>query len=454
MVLEVNNTFDERRMYFLKCTASDDPAHNEGNNQAFSSRPDSDRFVSSWPKDFHVSPFNSRQGSYSLTAKDPFSRPFPNSNLHPFLTGDLLFEADAWKEHIINPPSLNNTITLSSSKQHAKLVARVYSTSPCVDPSILRKRDFYMFLLSWWWVGFVTIPRIVREAAKLFFRRRLHVWYRPEVLRDSIGRSETNDERYGALASVYSCANTAHRAIAMAFRDYLRTVVESSNLKVSLRFTSGIANGDDDDKFTPHSWSLSHSASNDPVTFKVTTPLFYAQIARQTNFAEYFKGALSEPDDKTRVFHTSKPDTLIRLFETSQENRSKTSLSQLPLADRLRWSLIRLLRRFPYQSAHCSLSPLDTHSIRAPVADFSKARSYRRSVLKLLVSDYVAFSMPAVIDAILSLTKLWLCWTCVKSFEELSNLTHGKVPLTLIDAGRVILGCGGLHIWWGLGQLL
>ena len=42
----------------------------------------------------------------------------------------------------------------------------------------------------------MTFPRILREAGKLFWRRGLHVWYRPEVLESSIGRNETEDERY------------------------------------------------------------------------------------------------------------------------------------------------------------------------------------------------------------------------------------------------------------------
>jgi hypothetical protein len=44
------------------------------------------------------------------------------------------------------------------------------------------------FLVLWWWVGLVTYPRIVLEAGKLFFRRKLHVWFRPEPLKTSIGR--------------------------------------------------------------------------------------------------------------------------------------------------------------------------------------------------------------------------------------------------------------------------
>ena len=166
MILEVNNTFDERRMYFLKDSESDAIGHESMGNGAASGR-----FANKWAKDFHVSPFNSRKGSYSLLAFDPFSY------------------------HQNGKGPVDNTITLSSSKGHPKLIARIFSTSDSLDPSTVTRWDAFKFFLSWWWVGLVTFPRIVREAGKLFFRRKLHVWYRPEVLKESIGRTATGEER-------------------------------------------------------------------------------------------------------------------------------------------------------------------------------------------------------------------------------------------------------------------
>ena len=178
MILEVNNTFDERRIYFLGQSSGvplqeslEAPANNSQTTTTIPTGQNSATFTDSWNKDFHVSPFNSRKGSYSLTTNDPF---FPN------MTGSL---------------PINNTITLKSSKEHAKLIARVFSTGSRMDPSSFGARERTQFIASWWWVGLVTFPRIVREAAKLFFRRKLHVWYRPEVLKESIGRQATADER-------------------------------------------------------------------------------------------------------------------------------------------------------------------------------------------------------------------------------------------------------------------
>ena len=189
MILEVNNTFDERRMYFLKDTGPNDGVSGDENEKAVAEKVDQDdsqrqdppdkkefgQFAKSWPKDFHVSPFNSRKGAYSLSANDPF---------FPYLSTR------------VGAALVNNTITLSSSKKHPKLIARVFSSSDSIDPCKLKGWDTFKFIATWWWVGFVTFPRIVREAGKLFFRRKLHVWFRPEVLKDSIGRNETEDEKY------------------------------------------------------------------------------------------------------------------------------------------------------------------------------------------------------------------------------------------------------------------
>lgn len=177
MVLEVNNTFGERRMYLLKATKDLKQNGNVTGEdlEGFDSKKDMPKnavkFTNTWEKDFHVSPFNSRQGSYSLTASDPLSdTPGPSR-------------------------MIDNTIVLRSSKEETKLVARVFSVGSPKNPASLTTWELSKFLLAWFWVGFVTFPRIVREAGKLYFKRGLFVWFRPEVLPSSIGRKHTSTEQ-------------------------------------------------------------------------------------------------------------------------------------------------------------------------------------------------------------------------------------------------------------------
>jgi DUF1365 family protein len=162
MVLEVNNTFGERRLYLLK---AEEKATDESVPDGFEAPAKATRFTNAWDKDFHVSPFNSRKGTYSLTAADPVAA---------LKTGSKV---------------LDNIVVLNSSKAHAKLVARVYSDGDHMDPTNMSTSQVIKLLASWFWVGFLTFPRIIAQAYKLYFERKLHVWFRPEVLASSIGRT-------------------------------------------------------------------------------------------------------------------------------------------------------------------------------------------------------------------------------------------------------------------------
>lgn len=125
MIAEVNNTFDERRMYLLDNTVS--------NGVANADKSELLNFQCSWDKDFHVSPFSSRKGSYNLSVPDLF-----HSN------GSQMAEA----VHI--------RATLLSSKERPKLVARLWSNAAPLDPakiSIFRALDF---MISWSMVGWMT----------------------------------------------------------------------------------------------------------------------------------------------------------------------------------------------------------------------------------------------------------------------------------------------------------
>lgn len=179
MILEVNNTFDERRMYLLKAEGGYARANNsnEVNGEAFVQGTNTKhekrkiKFSDTWKKDFHVSPFNSREGSYAMIADDP--RP----------------------PEALEKPLISNSITLLSSEGHPKLVARVFSDGSTIDPTGMTGRDVFTLLVRWGWVGFMTSPRILKEAWKLFFKHKLQVWYRPEVGQGSIARQPTAAER-------------------------------------------------------------------------------------------------------------------------------------------------------------------------------------------------------------------------------------------------------------------
>ena len=146
MISEVNNTFDERRMYFHPSNMSqpddghgrdESPAPEHDETLVFRPRPPPRDFKHVWSKDFHVSPFNSRKGTYSLSACDPFR---PRS----------MEEAGEPR------PCFDIKATLLSSKERTKMTARLWSTSAPLDPAAMSVLDSIIFISSWWWVGLMT----------------------------------------------------------------------------------------------------------------------------------------------------------------------------------------------------------------------------------------------------------------------------------------------------------
>ena len=121
MIVEVNNTFGERRLYFLPAT---DNSREPGD--------DSSRFRYTWSKDFHVSPFNSRKGKYSLSARDPS-------------------QASTSENEVIHI-----TATLLSSKSRPKMVTRLWTDKKPIDPFSITTYQAMRLLFPWCLVGLFT----------------------------------------------------------------------------------------------------------------------------------------------------------------------------------------------------------------------------------------------------------------------------------------------------------
>ena len=272
-------------------------------------------------------------------------------------------------------------------------------------------------------------------------------------------------------------------------------MVENSDLLFSLQFQPGIATMAAQETFVPQALRDKPETQQDTVVFKITSPLFYSQIARCSSISECIKTALLKPDPTTSTFHTSHPDLLTKIFHesvrasispkvrtrhkasfvdrhtvvskkphsppTSQQKSSAlasiratadNSLAPTSLLTRLCWLPIHLLRHLSSPSRPSSLSDLDASPMHLTRADAPTVRAYRKAVLKLLLSDYVAFGIPGVIDAALWIVRIWLCWRCVLSFDGLVALYNGQ--LSVYEAGKVVTGCLGVHLWWWLGEVV
>nr|POE56244.1 hypothetical protein CFP56_50788 [Quercus suber] len=368
MVLEVNNTFDERRMYLLKGdrSAGSDNVQSEGN--------DTKRMVFSevWEKDFHVSPFNSRKGSYSLKALDPLQ--------HYEETGQV---------------RIDNTIVLRSSKESSKIVARVFSEGTPRDPATISTMSLTRFIAAWWWVGFATFPRIVWEASKLSFRRKLHVWYRPEVVATSVGRTYSADERL----------------LEPFFQTFLTHTVAEATKPLRVIYEPAHSGGRETVLYSPgFTYEEDHQRT---LTLKVLSPAFFSRFVHYAHAKEALDRECLATDEKNRTLAIERPELLPILLDAMHTQRQQNT-SQPPstssLLENFRWSCLRRLRCAPAAASYPTSDPPSYRISDIRASRFSEldafvrrhcrsdaAANYRRATSKLFLAQRIALGLPPLL---------------------------------------------------------
>lgn len=362
MILEVNNTFDERRMYLLRA---------ETGPKGDANAPDQVRFEDTWTKDFHVSPFNGRDGSYSLRATDPLAA----------------FQATGTVK-------IDNNIVLRSAEGQAKLVARVFSVGAPSEPAKVTLLQLTRFLTAWWWVGLATFPRIVWEAQKLFLAKKLRVWARPEVTATSLGRGYTADE--AALEEV--------------FHAFLTHVVEHARAPLRVVYEAAGSDGGEAVLYSPgFTYEQDHRRT---LTLKIASPAFYSRFVHYAHAKEAFDRECLTTHEKSRTLVIEAPELLPALLEAvKEEDRDTRELStKQTVLDRWRWGWLRRARCPPAAASYPSdssrldheynvndirtfqLSELDRFVQRRMAYE---ADIYRRILTKLFLAERCALGVPA-----------------------------------------------------------
>ncbi|CAK7206995.1 hypothetical protein SEUCBS139899_009803 [Sporothrix eucalyptigena] len=447
MVLEVNNTFGERRMYYLT----------PGNTAKGKEKTGETLFKQTWPKDFHVSPFNSRKGSYELLANDP---------LAPSMEGTGPITA---------------TVVLRSSHTHSKIVARLLSerhgetnsngvtvTTHAQDPAAMNLWHKIKFLASWWWVGFATFPRILKHAGILFLRKRLHVWFRPEPLAKSMGR----------------LADATEKQLEAVFRLYLRHLVENVDddkglgQPLAVRYVPcGIPEAQPELMLSPAAGKAADHLSvsgNDAVTvktapvgadeieFHVLTPVFYTRFVHYAHDVEALFCELRESGTTSitpqaapalfakRVFSKSKPPPPLQvtspidfvMFKAIQKLRHRPDPIQRPMT----WPTNKYPAPNSPTSPSDSTSPMtvskDLRGFRLSAMDgfvlsltsgedWHLRRSYRTTVFSLFLADRLAFGSVPLLQL------QWLVLRAILAWFVAQGFLSGLRILNMFNASRI-----------------
>ncbi|QSZ36865.1 hypothetical protein DSL72_006748 [Monilinia vaccinii-corymbosi] len=364
VLLEVNNTFDERHTYFVTSKDAEVSKIEETKGKA-------PRFTNTWSKEFYVSPFNARSGAYSISASDPF---------YPSLSGS-------------NP--LDLTLTLSSTERPF-LVARVFSAGPAFDPSTMSISQKTQFLLLWWWVGFATFPRTLVQASILFFKRSMPWVSRPEPLKVTLSRH----------------ADTSQKTIEVLFRQYLHHLIETTEKALVLKYRPGGLLDSTVEMMYSASAQLSPGLAKE-IEISVLTPIFYTQFIKYIDIVQAL-----ETESKSETVSILNIDLL-----WSRPVRSDIPQVVLPAGfipprinavTHMFFRTILSTRIYSrLEPTGCIYSPFDEYIIKQ--TDHVASSSYKKILLKLWLSDWIAFGWVEVLDVQWWLARLgFLWWTAGK----------------------------------------
>ncbi|SPO28852.1 uncharacterized protein UTRI_05102_B [Ustilago trichophora] len=172
VVLEVHNTFSERHIYVLESGKNED-----GDIDGKSERRGGYDHQWTFPRSFHVSPFNDRGGFYRLFLKEPFTKTAEASTFTLGVRLLLLVESESTTQD--SSPKLVKKLMATLDSISVTPQKRVY-VGRCVRP--LSPATLYAALLRQPVDLFLTLFRILYEAAKLHFAKRLDAFGRPDMV--------------------------------------------------------------------------------------------------------------------------------------------------------------------------------------------------------------------------------------------------------------------------------
>ena len=308
MILEVNNTFGERRMYLLQEPGEEEKNDVEEGERSHAGK-GSKRFKSMWNKDFHVSPFNDREGVYSLTATDPFATGAENARINNIVTLSST-PYDALQ------PDVDTNSASSAQSLKPKVIASITSTSPAIHPSSITPLRKPIFLFSHALTGFLTNPRILFEARHLW-SKGLKVWYRPEVSSSTIGREETKEETI----------------IKKWFEIWIRGVskrMKDEGKGVGVRYTPAAGESRGEKKVFENPAEGDRQETRD-VDIDILTPAFYAELIRAPDMHKVWHERCFNAKDGEGMVSTNNSHAFREIIEKEIGRSASEAATRIPV---------------------------------------------------------------------------------------------------------------------------
>lgn len=233
-------------------------------------------------------------------------------------------------------------------------------------------------------------------------------------------------------------------SIAEIFQEYLRSLVETSSALARLEYVPATVQDPDPKTFVPN--IKSSDPLRDKVKFKPTTPVFYSYLALSLDNAEFICHELDEPDPLKSILYTTDTHLIRSLFSASPERQQRPDSTSLIL-EKFSLVLLQWLPIFLFRG--CGMSSLDKFAMQYP--DTAKRKRYREATVKLLVSKYLCFGIPEVLDMVLFLIKTWLLWMCARTLIDWLSTEPSQWAS---KGARLVVRLTIAHVFWLTGQVL
>lgn len=318
VVLEVHNTFGERHIYVLRVGVDEDEHIALGSVPAFLPPPfpalisSCSRYEHQWtfPRAFHVSPFNSRVGFYKVSTSSPFS----TSPTHPTLAIKIIF--------------------LTPSREKKLYADLAGPGEPLSTPVLLRA------LAKWPFGLLLTSPRILWQAGVLSFRKGLPVWIRPEPFAGKREDGGLNPVQEGGKEGAVGWQEEGEmeKWARERVRRFLAKRVREDDWRDGRRVRVVLRSADEeveDMEFVSHGGEEMKEGEEQVLLVTYSTPVFFTDLVASPSVSL----ALAVGSHTEHRWSTTNDDLFLRLFSTSSSPSILVQAAQSIRRATMSWGL-------------------------------------------------------------------------------------------------------------------
>ncbi|PYH75267.1 uncharacterized protein BO88DRAFT_461497 [Aspergillus vadensis CBS 113365] len=291
MIMEVNNSFYERRNIFFRLSQDGMPVYEPPHPP--STIVASAKGVSESVTLHSLSSASRKRYYKGYYDKEFFGSPFEK------VGGHILSKT----VDILQGPSLESTLSSNDPDGQVKVTSRLASWGDPVDPLTASGWTIARFIARWTHVGVISTPRIIKEALRIRFRGNLEYLQRPEVHPGSNPRKETNVER----------------SLEPFFREYLSQLAAHCTFPLCIQYIP--SRSKNFDRLTFNSPIPPASHPRPVLKIETLTPRFYTSITEHPDaksaFARETAVRPTNSDPNSRYLSVSDTSLLDKLLATS-----------------------------------------------------------------------------------------------------------------------------------------